>query len=108
MIDADANVLWSFEWGHEVKVGDVHCHELGVSCGDYTIEEVFCYQHICRGSCYLIGIASLISTNDKTGSVIFRFFIAYIANKGNIGDILPSGDRDILLYDNFDCVGWIF
>ena len=51
VLDADANVFRSFEWGHEVKVRDVHGHELCISCGDYTIEKKIRYQHFCCRRC---------------------------------------------------------
>ena len=41
VLDSDANVFRSFEGGHEVKIRDVYGNELGVSCGDYTIEKDF-------------------------------------------------------------------
>ena len=50
----------------------------------------------------------MISTNNETGSVLFRFYIAYIANKGTICDILLSGDRDVLLSDELGFVGGLF
>ena len=53
-------------------------------------------------------IVDSISSNDETSSVIFRFFVAYTANKGTICDILPSGARYVLLFDELDCVGGIF
>ena len=99
VLDSDVNVFWSFEGGNEVKIRDVHGHELGVSCGDYTIEKDFFYQHICRGRCYLTGIVDLVSSNDETGSVLLSFFIAYIVDKGNISDILSPGAWYVLPSD---------
>ena len=95
-------------WGHEVKIWYVNGHEFGVSCGDYTVEKELCYQHIYRGHCYLTGIVDSISSDEKTGSVIFNFFISYTEKKGTIGDIRPSGARYVLLFDELDRVGGIF
>ena len=66
------------------------------------------YQHVCYERCCLAGIVDSVATNDETGSVLFRFLIAYIAKKRAIGEIIPSWDRGVLLSDELYCVGGLF
>jgi hypothetical protein len=36
--DAHEDEFWAFERSVEVKIGDVHCHEMRVCGGDDTVE----------------------------------------------------------------------
>ena len=38
VVEADSDEFWLLEWGHEVEVGDVHCHESCIWCGDDAVE----------------------------------------------------------------------
>ena len=87
---------------------NVHSHEFCVSCGRYTIEQDFCYQHICCGCCYLTGIIYPVPSDNETYPVFIGFFIVDIADKRTISNILSSRSWDVVSTDKLDCVCGIF
>ena len=65
---------------HEVKVGDVHCHEVCAFCGDDAVEEHLGlgHKHFHGGGGDFAQIIDSISSNSESCSIRFTLFWSYV------------------------------
>ena len=52
-----------FQWGHQIKVGNVQCHESSSWCGYDTIREYLGHHHYGCGCCHFFRIIDAISAH---------------------------------------------
>jgi hypothetical protein len=66
-------VLEPFHGGVEIEVGNVHCHELGVGCGDHTVEEALGGDNVSSGSADFARVVNAVAADGEADAAIFLF-----------------------------------
>jgi len=94
-----------FERGVEVKVGDVHCHELCICCRNNTVEQNFGGKHVGSWCGNITGVIDVVPAHYKAGVIGFLLFGLYCAHELAICDVLQSIVGDVFLVHKFDGVG---
>ena len=84
----------------EVEVGDVHCHEARILCGDHTVEEHFGHQHFCGQGGYFAGVVD--SVPHLVGFCLFWSDCAY---KLPVCDVFHAFCGYLVLEDKLNSVG---
>ena len=98
------DVIWPFEWCHEVEVGDVHCHKLGSFGRDDAVEEHLGNEHVSRWGGYFARIVDAFAAHCESRVVGIVFFWSDCTDKLAVGDISPSVLWNGVVWYEFDGV----
>jgi hypothetical protein len=92
---------------HDVKVGDVHCHEAFSFHGDDAVKEHFGHYRFRGGGGDFAWIVDSVSSNSELCSIGLSLFGSYCAHELPVSNVLLWLFWYLLLVDELDGVGGV-
>jgi len=94
LVDMDADVFRAVHGSHQVEIFDVHAHEFGTGCREYTIDEQL---HVFDGGGFGANVTRVVNAvpSDNMADTAWLFLLGPIgADDSDIGGLAVAGQVD--------------